>query len=251
VAALLGIVAAFFLWGLPAISAAIASLVPVSVEERLGAVVLEGMAPQLQRCRDDAVERIAAALQRASPASPYRFRVYVVNDGEVNAFAAPGGFIGVHRGLIEKTGSPEELAAVLAHEMQHVVQRHSTKGMMRGLTFLAVLSAALGDAGGAAAQVMGTLGQLHYNRRDESSADREGLRMLEHARIDPRAMVRMLRILEALAGDGPAMLRYLSTHPLPSDRITEMERLAAEAHYAHAPVLAGVRWPPPAADCRP
>jgi len=236
-------------WVMPAIGEAAASVVPVSFEEQLGLAVVTEMAPR--RCREPALERIVEKLAANLEANPYRFRVYVADEREVNAFAAPGGYIIVFRGLLDRTRSPEEAAAVLAHEMQHVLQRHGTRSILRTLTFWALLAAVLGDASGVIVNLTGTLGELHFRRQDEDSADREALRVIERARIDPKGMVRMMRTLERESGDMPKLVRYLSTHPLPADRLRRIEEAAARARYASRPVLGGGPWPPPANGCRP
>jgi predicted Zn-dependent protease len=240
------------LWlSLPYLGRAVASMVPRSWEEKLGQMVVKALAPEAKRCKDAAVQRTAESilreLERATP-SPYQLRLYVVDDKMVNAFAAPGGHIVLYRGLIEKTKSPEEVAGVLAHEMQHVIQRHGTKAMMRGLGIRILLAALLGDAG-MLGELTGTLGELHFLRQDEDSADREGMKSMQRARLDPYGMVDLLRTLEKEAAGMPEAIKYLSTHPQTKERIAEMERLAKLADYKPRPLLAGQAWPPPMNGC--
>src|SRR5690606_36535147 len=125
---------ATYVWGVPALAAHLAGSVPRSWEERLGerdaAELTAGAGP----CRDPALDRaigaMTAALARAAGAAPGTFRLHVVDDSLVNAFALPGGSIILFRGLIERAESPDELAGVLAHEMQHVLLRHSTQALL-------------------------------------------------------------------------------------------------------------------------
>ena len=130
--AVIGITLGLYFWGIPAMADLVASRVPASWEEHLGASVVEQLAPPSRRCIDPtrmrAIEEIMTTLTDTLLDSPYTFRVMVVNNSAVNAFAAPGGYIVVFRGLIEATQAAEELAGVLAHEIQHIVKRHTTIG---------------------------------------------------------------------------------------------------------------------------
>ncbi len=229
---------AILVWrGIPVAAEKLASFVPVTWEEQFGEVVARSMAPAGQRCGDRAgaglVQGIVEKLAASGPKSPYKFRVTVVDNPEINALAAPGGYIVVFRGLLEKTQTAEELAGVLAHEMQHVIQRHTTKALFRELSTSALLALILGDAQGAAVAVEAArqLGVLHYQRRDEETADREGLKLLEAARVDTRGMIDFFRVLERESPDMPAFAHYLSTHPRAADRISKLEKQAAAARY--------------------
>jgi predicted Zn-dependent protease len=229
------------------------NIVPVSWEERLGRATVAQMAPEPARCSDPqlaaAVESIAGRLEPRD--SPYRFDVIVADDPAINAFAAPGGWIVVNRGLLRKTQSAEELAGVLAHEMQHVLQRHTTNGILRQLSWRAALALLLGDAG--AADILyaaGVLRELSYQREAEESADREGLRMMRDARIDPAGMTAMLEMLEREATSTPQSMAYLSTHPDTAERRARIEALARAMRDAPEPLLTGVAWESVSARCR-
>ena len=130
--------------------------------------------------------------------SPYRIRLSIVDAPAINAFAAPGGQVVILRGLLEKTASPEQLAGVLAHELQHVYQRHTTRAILEQTATTFLLSAISGDlSGGLAWGLEGarTMGSLHYNRTHEREADVEGLRMMQAARLDPAAMISFYEVM--------------------------------------------------------
>jgi predicted Zn-dependent protease len=239
--ATVGIIGALYLWGIPALAAAVAPTVPVAWEERLGQSVTANLAPPELVCRDpgrqEVLDAIVARLAATVPESPYTFRVAVVNRPEVNALAAPGGYIVLFRGLLEQTRSPEELAGVLAHEMQHVLRRHTTRALIQHVSTGLLLTAVTGDMTGPLAyglQSARILGQLQYSRRAEAEADAEGMRMLLVARIDPAGMIDFLEGLMKGEKAPRTVLKYLSTHPSTSNRLERLRALAGQA--AGAPV---------------
>ena len=234
---------------LPWIAGALARRIPASIEQQLGRAALEQLAPPAQRCEDESVRKpvraIVDKLGRQSPNMGYPFQLYVVKDKMVNAFATPGGFIVVYTGLLEKTKSPEELAAVLAHEITHVTERHSTVGMMRAMTFWVMLAYLIGDPTGIIVQAAGALSQLSYQRGQEEEADRGAMRLFELAHVDPRGLDRAFTMLSRETPDLPAAARYFSTHPRTEDRLREIRKWEQTARYSVTPLLeAGTVWPP-------
>ena len=245
----IGIATALYLWGIPAMAALVASRVPVSWEERLGQAVVEHLAPPEKRCADPTRTRvigdIIATLTAPLPGPPYTFRVMVVNDPTVNAFAAPGGYVVIFRGLLERTRSAEELAGVLAHELQHILQRHATRALLQHASTGVLLAALAGDATGAmtyALESARALGTLRYSRQNEEEADAEGMRMLLAAGIDPAGMIAFFEVLRKEGGEAPGLLAYLSTHPNPGDRIESLKALAGRSQGRPVKLLADHDW---------
>jgi len=241
--------AALYLWGIPAVASVVASHVPVSWEERLGQSVVQHLAPPSKRCternRTRMIDEIAATLTAHLPNNPYVFRVMVVNDPIVNALAAPGGYILVFRGLLERTRSPEELAGVLAHEFQHVLHRHATRALLQNVSSGLLVAALSGDASGVMAfglEGAQTLGALHYNRQTEEEADVEGMRMLIQAGIDPSGMITFFEVLEQVDEKTLALFRYLSTHPQTKDRVERLRLLAAQSQVKPIKLLPDYNW---------
>lgn len=244
-----------YAWGIPALADAVAARLPVAWEEQLGTIVTDELAPADRRCGQpevrEALERVLGVLTASGPPTAYHYTVIVSADDAPNAFAAPGGYVVVTRGLLRLADRSEEIAGVLAHEAQHIVQRHATRLLVRELSFRALVSLAAGDQRGlgSALSAARSLGQMRYQRADETAADREAVRMLAAARIDPHGMVTLLRKLRqssAAAFEPPA---YVSTHPAIDERITILERLAAETPVDPVPLLPDYPWADLAPRC--
>ena len=192
----------------------------------------------LQRVWQPLVE---AARQRGEitpdTAQQLAFEVFLVRDRSVNAFALPGGFVGVHLGLIALTASGDELAAVLAHELTHVTQRHIARGVVNaqrvtllslaGLILGVLAASRAGSSDGVQAAVVGSQaaaaqGQLNYTRDMEREADRVGFGVLADAGYSPAGMASMFEKLDAAnrLNDSGAF-PYLRSHPLTVQRISE------------------------------
>lgn len=156
---------------------------------------------------------------------------YVVDSKEVNAFAVPGGFVYVNRGLIERTSKMSQLAGVLAHEIGHVTMRHSVKQMQAaqkanvGLSLACILTSICeSQVAGAAVQVGGGALFAKFSRDDEREADRSAIDFVSRAGIDPRGIPEMFRILISERQRNPGGLdAWFRTHPGEEDRVAETE----------------------------
>jgi beta-barrel assembly-enhancing protease len=161
---------------------------------------------------------------------------YIVDSKEVNAFAVPGGFVYVNRGLIERTNKMDQLAGVLGHEIGHVVRRHSIKQMQQqqganiGVTLACVLTSVCNNqAGQAAIQVGGTALFAKFSRGDEAEADEEGVRNTIRAGINPNGIPEMFQILIDERQSNPSSVEgWFATHPLEEDRIAATRALIAQ-----------------------
>jgi len=246
---LVAAIAGLYLWGIPTVARILALQVPLSWEERLGDSVFEQLAPVGLRCTDSlqsaALERILDRLSGAVPDSPYRLRLTVVDQPLINAFALPGGRIVVLRGLLEAADTPEQLAGILAHELQHVYKRHATRAVIeQGSTGL-LIAAVTGDLTGALASgIEGArvLGTLRYSRLHEEEADRDGLRLLQAAGVDPSGMIAFYRAMEEKQSRQANALSPFSTHPDTGDRIANLVMLAGRAPIHSVALLSGEDW---------
>lgn len=203
--------------------------IPIEWEQKLGESAyrdfLGGQEVMQEGPAVAAVEEMTRRLASQIPDSPYRFKVTVVKSDVVNAFALPGGSVMVFTGLIKKAERPEEVAGVLAHELNHVLQRHGLERIVKQLGFIAVASIIFGNQQGLG-QMMKQLGvelmTLKFGRAQETEADLTGLQLLHRAKIDPSGMI---TFFERLAEKDEGRVELLSTHPMSGSRA---ERLRAE-----------------------
>lgn len=174
------------------------------------------------------VQRVGETLVRESFAarSPYRFSFHVLADARmVNAFALPGGPIFITEGLLRRLESEGELAAVLGHEIGHVIARHSSERLAKQQLTRGLLSALVVGSGDYSAaqigQIVGGMITMRYGREDELESDALGIRIAAEAGYDPRAMIRVMEVL-AQASGGSQQPEFFSTHPAPENRAARL-----------------------------
>lgn len=195
---------------------------------------------QLPIIHDAEIERyinvLGDSIARLSDDRNLDWHFFVVDSKEVNAFALPGGFIYVNRGLIERADQLDQLAGVLGHEIGHVTNRHSVKLMEKEQT--ANVGVALGcvltrvcesQATGALVNVAGSAVFSKFSRDAEVEADESGVRYVTRAGIDPRGIPRMFEKLLQERGTQPSSVAaWFSTHPLEEDRIADTRAMIAK-----------------------
>jgi len=239
--------------GLPELGdSAQAALSPVQ-ERKIGEAVLKQIRASGGYLNDpevnDYLNELGQRLVAARNDSRYDFTFFAVADPSINAFAMPGGYIGVNTGLILLTQTESELASVLAHEITHVTQNHMARALENqknslwmSLAALAVAmvaarsnSSSSGDAVGAAiasAQALQLQNQLNFTRENEYEADRIGFQRLDAAGFDPAAMAALMERLQKASrfADGSTPT-YLRTHPVTYERIAEAQGRAQGKGY--------------------
>lgn len=203
--------------------------IPIEWEQKLGETVHQDFLSKETVLKDgpavSAVQEMTQRLTEKIPNNPYKFQISVVQSPVVNAFALPGGYVVVFTGLMTKAESGEEVAGVLSHELNHVLQRHGMERMVKMLGLAAVVGILLGDQQGLtglAKQVGMELVTLKFGRAQETEADVTGIRLLSDARIAPDGMI---RFFERLSEKDKARVEIFSTHPMSAGRA---ERLKAE-----------------------
>ena len=234
---------------LPDIGSPADAILSKNVEAQIGRAIMRDIRrsgalvedPQVNEYINEIGHRIAAHANDGE----YEFTFFVVNDPRINAFALPGGYIGIHTGLLEATRNEDELAGVLAHEVAHVTQRHIaraihansrqsilTTAMMLG----AIIVAAAGGSGdvvqGAMAVAQGTAmqQQINFTRSNEYEADRVGIAALADAGFDPYGMASFFDILSRQQTTSPEMRapEFMRTHPVTTARVAEARNRARE-----------------------
>jgi len=205
--------------------------IPVDWEQQLGESALHetlaGRTILTEGPAVEAVQEITKRLTEQIPSSPYKFQVWIVKEPVVNAFALPGGYVVVFTGLLQDAKSPEEVAGVLGHEINHVLQRHGMERIVKTLGVMAVAAIVMGDQQG----LIGLVKQLgveiltlKYNRDQETEADLTGVRLVHKAKIEPEGMITFFERL-AHSEKEKNRVEMLSTHPMSTHRA---ERLRAE-----------------------
>jgi predicted Zn-dependent protease len=211
------------------------SLVSESQEIQMGQQASQEVAQSIGLYNDSKVQAYVAdlgkrmAAQSERPNLPWEF--HVVDDASVNAFALPGGFIYVTRGLMTSINNEAELATVLGHEIGHVTNRHSVQQISKaqlaqlGLGIGSVLSSDIARFGQLASAGLGIL-FLKYSRDAENQADQAGFRYALHQNYDVREMTDVFETLNRVseAGGGGKLPEWLATHPNPENRIERIEK---------------------------
>jgi predicted Zn-dependent protease len=223
---------------LPDMGTAAQSTLSLEDEYSLGRMVMRGLRESGRVIEDpelsEYLQSLGLRLSSQAHDGNRNFNFFVVKDPAINAFALPGGFIGVHAGLLMETDSESELAGVLAHEVAHIAQRHAADQITKQLAvngLLGLLGALLGNAGGGArtaqigAQILAGGYMLKFSRDDEREADRIGMRIMQSAGWDPRGMADFMDVLRREQGRDPGSVEvFLSSHPAPGERAALLRR---------------------------
>jgi predicted Zn-dependent protease len=233
-----------FIWQADRIVSALVDRVPIAEEIKLGKDAFADMRSSLT-LQDggpefDAVNDLGKRLSRESK---YPFEFHIAQDKTINAFALPGGIVVVNSGLIAATRRPEELAGVLAHEIQHVEQRHSLRAAFKQLGLRGLWALVTGDIGSSVlGQTALQLTALKFSRDDEASADANGFDALVTHRIDPRGMLDFFQTMEQAQGSQPPA--FLSTHPADREREELLRTKLESVHQLRFEPIRLEPWPP-------
>jgi len=239
--------------GLPDLGEASQSGFSPQTERRIGEAIMVDVHHDRSLVDDteltDYLNNLGYRLVASSEGNRQDFEFFVLRDSTLNAFALPGGYIGVHTGLILAAQSESELAAVLAHEIAHVTQHHLARiiakqeqSMVTTLAALAVAilaarsSPQMANAAMATAQATSIQTQLDFTREHEREADRIGIQTLAQAGFDPRGAVSFFERLQKSSrlyeNNAP---EYLRTHPITSERIADLQNRLENKPYRQVP----------------
>jgi len=222
-------------------------------EKRIGEQIMRDVSASDEVVQDveiiDYLNSLGNRLVSAGSDKQQKFNFFVVQDNSINAFAMPGGVVGVHTGLILATHNESELASVLGHEIGHVTQHHMARMLasqkydtfknIAGIALALLVARANPDLASGALTTSAAVGiqnQLDYTREHEREADRVGLQILEGGGFDVRAMPAFFSTLQRgtrfSEGSAPSFLR---THPLTSERIADVVNRVSQMTYRQVP----------------
>lgn len=219
-------------------------------EYNIGQMVVRGLRDQGQILEDpevsDYLQSLGARIAAQTGDAGQSFQYFVVRDQDINAFALPGGFIGMNQGLLLATVNESQLASVMAHETAHVTQRHIARSLRQqgrtGLASAAALLAAIliGAAGGGGDAVQGAIAiaqgaaqqqTINFTRANEEEADRVGMGFLAAAGFDPQGMADFFETIgrrNSMSSPTQYVPALLQSHPVTSDRIAEARERASQ-----------------------
>ena len=234
--------------------------IPIEWEVTVGQSILKMLPvaqkpdPEVLKVLQDTVDFLKESL----PGNPYDLKVYILPVEQVNALALPGGPIVIFEGLIDKAESPEELAGVLVHEIQHILLRHSTRGILRNLAKSMLVALFLGDVNSVMegiVQLAGQLETLGLSREMEAEADQKGMELILAANIDPHGMIRIFKKLmqedfsqKKLPKGKPVseendLSSYFSTHPSSQNRLARLEKqMRSHENRIWTPLFPNLDW---------
>jgi predicted Zn-dependent protease len=246
-------------------------------EADIGQQVMTSLRRSAPRIQDPLVyDYLSNIIYRLVPSAPLDNRdlqLVIIDDAGLNAFAVPGGIVGVNGGLFLNAATEQQFASVLAHELAHLSQRHFARrmqqqetstpltvaGMVAGIILSAVTQSDIGIAAIAGTQALAMQNMLAYSRAHEKEADRIGLDILASSGMDPRGMPEMFEIMMRRNRlQGNRLPEYLSTHPLTQSRVADtrsraeqypderirdgqeyhLVRSRLQVHYARSPEIA-------------
>lgn len=207
------------------------NLISIQEEKQLGDQFAAEVEKQFKLVNDPEiqgyVDQMGKRLLTGAREIDFDYTFKVVKDDSVNAFAVPGGHIYIHTGLIKAARNEDELAGVVAHEINHIVARHGTRQLTQrygyGLLMQLILGKDPNMLASLAASLFGQAGGLAYSRSMESQADYLGVETMHKAGYNPQGMLSFFEKLDSMGKENPGRLtQFFSSHPLTSDRIKEV-----------------------------
>jgi Zn-dependent protease with chaperone function len=243
-------------------SQAVARMLPQQTREAMGRNVVAAITGQMKQCESGpgraALDRLTLRLVGAASERPLAVRVVMVDWGLVNAFAAPGGQLIITRGLVQKAGTPDEVAGVLAHELGHALELHPETGLVRAMGLAAAAQLVFAGSTGTASNIGLLLTQLRYTRVAEREADAHAIRVLKNAGISAKGFGDFFERLEPKRPDAAGTevkkveeskavglakrifeSEILRTHPQTAARLALVR---AQPAYPATPALGDADW---------
>ena len=229
---------------LPILGNAVSGTITIQQEYEFGREIIRSMRAQTPLLKDALIEEYIASLSyhlaANSELTDHRLEFLLIDSNQLNAFAAPGGIVGINAGLFLSSDNEGQFASVISHELAHLSQRHYARGVAQSkssrigsiattlgsLLILATAGAEAGQAAIAASQAVMMENRLQFSRSNEQEADRVGMRTLFNAGFDPEDMPGMFENLMQMNSFASRMPEFLSSHPLDENRVADSRNRA-------------------------
>ncbi len=229
---------------LPVLGDAVSGTITTQQEYEFGREIIRSMRAQTPLLQDPLIEEYIASLSyhlaANSELKDHRLEFLLIDSDQLNAFAAPGGIVGVNAGLFTYADNEGQFASVISHELAHLSQRHYARGVAQSqsnriasiattLASLLIMAAGGGEAGQAAiaaSQALMTENRLQFSRGNEAEADRVGMRTLFKAGFDPQDMPGMFENMMQMRSFSRQIPEFLSSHPLDENRVADTRNRA-------------------------
>lgn len=213
--------------------------VSIEQEEKLGDLFKEMIWDEFPTVKDNAadsaIQQIKDRLISALDTTAYRYQFTIIQNDQINAFTIPGGNIYLFSELIKVSETPEEVAAVLAHEIGHAEKRHVVTKLIQELSISVIVGVLSGGDPGVLTQVLKDIIGNTFSRKQEEEADRFALELLENAGISPKSLARFFERLNEKNLDYDENLEMLMTHPHNDKRIEQVRRYKTKNGFKSVP----------------
>ncbi len=212
-------------------------MISTAEEVEIGQQVASGVESQEKLLKNSSVQNyvnsVGQKIVRVCDRRDVNYKFKVIDKDEINAFACPGGFIYIYTGLLDVLDNEAQLAGVLAHEVSHLVARHSVKKLQNIYGYSILAQIALGDkTEGVAGDIINVAAMLilqGYSRDNEFEADRYGILYMKNAGYNPKGMIQVFEKFEKMEGSSSSTaLNLLASHPAPADRIRKGQTKISE-----------------------
>ncbi len=238
---------AFALWK-PFKGVDLSGSISIEQEEKLGRMMMESLGsidPMYQYLEDSVMDEAIAVISRRLldniGLTDYEYNIRIVKSSQVNAFTIPGGNILVCKGLLDVAETPEQVAAVIAHEIGHVEKRHVVDKLVREIGLSMMLSMITGGDPYLMTDLLETIFKNSFSRKAEEQADEYALALLERSRLSPSHLAGIFKVMKKESFTMSENLEFIQTHPHINSRIRQSMEYKVEDDFEEETI--GIAWP--------
>ncbi len=216
-------------------------------EEGLGKVIIESINQTHETLEDQElngfIDSLITVICKSNQLEKEKYKIHIIREGEINAFALPDAHIVIHTGLIEQAKNPEGLFGVIAHEMAHVEQNHVMQKLLKEMGLNALLSIVTGgNQGGVLQETAKVLSSTAFDRGLESEADMTAISYLSNANINPIYFADFMRDLAAKEPKEMQYFKWISTHPESKERAEKIAKKSRSLRKNYKSILSEAEW---------